>query len=118
MVFPGVLRGRPGPRLATTLANRPRRSLSSPRMLVPVSLAARPPSAAGAEEEKNDAAPGHFEDLSTRPEGPASAGARPHPSMASLFAYRFRVEIQLSSPRKRAQERFGGEPAFCAKKTS
>src|SRR5260370_1414676 len=36
MVFPGVLRGRPGPRLATTLANRPRRSLSSPRMLVRV----------------------------------------------------------------------------------
>ena len=32
MVFPGVLRGRPGPRLATTLTNRPRRSLSSPRM--------------------------------------------------------------------------------------
>ena len=30
MVFPGVLRGLPGPRLATTPTNRPRRSLSSP----------------------------------------------------------------------------------------
>src|SRR3954449_12113284 len=30
MVFPGVLRGLPGPRLATTPAKRPRRSLSSP----------------------------------------------------------------------------------------
>src|SRR5205807_6347788 len=28
--FPGVLRGLPGPRLATTPTNRPRRSLSSP----------------------------------------------------------------------------------------
>jgi hypothetical protein len=36
MVSPGVLRGRPGPRLATTLTSRPRRSLSSPRMLLPV----------------------------------------------------------------------------------
>src|ERR1700733_6067611 len=34
MVFPGVLRGRPGPRLATILTSRPRRSLSSPRMLL------------------------------------------------------------------------------------
>src|SRR5215207_540225 len=30
MVFPGVLRGLPGPRLATAPTNRPRRSLSSP----------------------------------------------------------------------------------------
>ena len=33
MVFPGVLRGRPGPRLATKPTNRPRRSLSSPWIL-------------------------------------------------------------------------------------
>jgi hypothetical protein len=33
MVFPGVLRGRPEPRLATTPTNRPRRSLSSPGVL-------------------------------------------------------------------------------------
>jgi hypothetical protein len=33
MVFPGVLRGRPGPRLATIHTSRPRRSLSSPWML-------------------------------------------------------------------------------------
>src|ERR1035441_10297594 len=32
MFFPGVLRGRPGPRLATTPTSRPRRSLSSPGM--------------------------------------------------------------------------------------
>ena len=33
MVFPGVLRGHPGPRLATIHTSRPRRSLSSPWML-------------------------------------------------------------------------------------
>ncbi len=33
---PGVLRGRPGPRLATTPTNRPRRSLSSPGVFVMV----------------------------------------------------------------------------------
>ena len=32
MFFPGVLRGRPGPRLATIPTSRPRRSLSSPGM--------------------------------------------------------------------------------------
>ena len=32
MVFPGVLRGRPGPRLATIHTSQPRRSLSSPWM--------------------------------------------------------------------------------------
>ena len=41
MVFPGVLRGRPGPRLATTPTNRPRRSLSSPGCCCSTSLAAR-----------------------------------------------------------------------------
>jgi hypothetical protein len=40
MVFPGVLRGRPGPRLATTPTSRPRRSLSSPGMYYPSSVAA------------------------------------------------------------------------------
>ena len=38
IVFPGVLRGLPGPRLATTPTNRPRRSLSSPGVYVPGSL--------------------------------------------------------------------------------
>src|SRR5436305_1709252 len=33
MVFPGVLRGLPGPRLATTPTNRPRRNLSSPGVI-------------------------------------------------------------------------------------
>ena len=32
-LFPGVLRGLPGPRLATTPTNRPRRSLSSPGVM-------------------------------------------------------------------------------------
>src|SRR5271167_1377212 len=39
MVFPGVLRGRPGPRLATILTSRPRRSLSSPGMYCSFSVA-------------------------------------------------------------------------------
>ena len=43
MVFPGVLRGRPGPRLATIQTNRPRRSLSSPWMfLLECSAVSRP----------------------------------------------------------------------------
>src|SRR5579859_2402977 len=40
MVFPGVLRGRPGPRLATIPTSRPRRSLSSPGMSTAGSVAA------------------------------------------------------------------------------
>src|SRR6478609_7580599 len=40
MVFPGVLRGLPGPRLATTPTSRPRRSLSSPGVHVQAILAA------------------------------------------------------------------------------
>ena len=42
MVFPGVLRGLPGPRLAATPANRPRRSLSSPGVPVPPSVSPPP----------------------------------------------------------------------------
>jgi hypothetical protein len=41
MVFPGVLRGRPGPRLATIHTSRPRRSLSSPWMYYQASVAPR-----------------------------------------------------------------------------
>jgi hypothetical protein len=40
MVFPGVLRGRPGPRLATIHTSQPRRSLSSPWMCTRSSVAA------------------------------------------------------------------------------
>ena len=40
MVFPGVLRGRPGPRLATIHTSRPRRSLSSPWMSFTVQCSA------------------------------------------------------------------------------
>jgi hypothetical protein len=39
--FPGVLRGRPGPRLATTPTNRPRRSLSSPGMCLQLKFSRR-----------------------------------------------------------------------------
>jgi hypothetical protein len=50
MVFPGVLRGRPGPRLATIHTSQPRRSLSSPWMFTCCSVAsvhAMPPRARG-----------------------------------------------------------------------
>ena len=70
MVFPGVLRGRPEPRLATILANRPRRSLSSPRMLARLksSGARQRRAGTGRQQQKSDAGPGRFEDPSTRPE--------------------------------------------------
>ena len=63
MVFPGVLRGRPGPRLATTPAKRPRRSLSSPGFLLLAVYPAgvrtpgrcRPPA-----PNENDAVPSHL----------------------------------------------------------
>src|SRR2546421_714349 len=55
--FPGVLRGRPGPRLATTPTNRPRRSLSSPGMRYASSVAPR-------RGQKNDAVPGRLRNLS------------------------------------------------------
>ena len=42
MVFPGVLRGRPGPRLATIHTSRPRRSLSSPWMHLLLECSVRP----------------------------------------------------------------------------
>src|SRR5450755_5126875 len=42
IVFPGVLRGRPGPRLATTPTSRPRRSLSSPGGMCCELIVARP----------------------------------------------------------------------------
>ena len=51
MVFPGVLRGRPGPRLATTHTSRPRRSLSSPGMYCP-SIVAAPASPSGEAQQQ------------------------------------------------------------------
>jgi hypothetical protein len=42
MVFPGVLRGLPGPRLATTPTDRPRRSLSSPGVYFAIQSSAGP----------------------------------------------------------------------------
>ena len=98
MVFPGVLRGRPGPRLATILTSRPRRSLSSPRMCCTISLAVTATSRFWARRRKKTtrsrAARGT---RSVRPESLPSWVARPHTSVASLFAARFRVWIQSSS---------------------
>src|SRR6185437_2171810 len=77
MVFPGVLRGRPEPRLATTPTSRPRRSLSSPGVTPNiVARACRPvqPRVHGLENEI-DADPSRFEDLCpARPGGLAVLG--------------------------------------------
>src|SRR5262249_3946282 len=62
MVFPGVLRGRPGPRLATTPTSQPRRSLSSPGRLP-------------CERSRgNDAVPAALRSLCSWPRGPSAAG--------------------------------------------
>ena len=66
MVFPGVLRGRPGPRLATILTNRPRRSLSSPRMSAALSVAASERTTRGGERKRRG--PGPLEEPA--PSGP------------------------------------------------
>jgi len=145
MVFPGVLRGRPGPRLATTPTNRPRRSLSSPGMLYRTILAvgrgrlhgrsarygsrrARSSSncRAGAHGPRQPARSTELE-LEGRRKRPApgqkttrsrvalrnllghtrratSLVARPHTSLASLFASRFRVWIQGTSEDETMQQ--------------
>ena len=98
MVFPGVLRGRPEPRLATTHTNRPCRSLSSPWMLLPLqSSLGRCERACGPGNE-SDADPGRSRNLPRSPPRGASSGSGggPHTSLASLFAARFRVWIQLN----------------------
>jgi hypothetical protein len=68
MFFPGVLRGRPGPRLATIHTSRPCRSLSSPWMLTALHSLAR---AAGSRVDRSapagtesDAVPSRFEEPS------------------------------------------------------
>src|SRR5580693_3780230 len=77
MVFPGVLRGRPGPRLATTHTSRPRRSLSSPWMSCWFSVAGL---------KQVDAVPGRFEEPHAgRPGGvPTVGGAALHLSGLAL----------------------------------
>src|SRR5438270_9278428 len=120
--FPGVLRGRPGPRLATTPTNRPRRSLSSPGMLYGTILAAgraeirAAPAPVQASQSALDRARSEGR-RGARPDGTkkttrprvavrnllgrarraTSLVARPHTSVASLFASRFRVWIQGTS---------------------
>src|ERR1700722_2426024 len=95
MVFPGVLRGRPGPRLATIHTSRLRRSLSSPWMCCPSSVAGPCPDEAHRQRVRElgegprtkrrtraelelkqvDAVPGRFEEpFAARPEGLAKIG--------------------------------------------
>ena len=75
MVFPGVLRGRPGPRLATTPTSRPRRSLSSPGMCCPLIVAAG--DAGGGAQNKSDADPSRLRNPPrVRPEGLSLVGWR------------------------------------------
>ena len=80
MVFPGVLRGLPGPRLATTPTNRPRRSLSSPGMFL------RSQCSRAARFNESDAVPGPLR--GTRPSGPRAfglGGAASHLSGLALW---------------------------------
>ena len=122
MVFPGVLRGRPGPRLATILTSRPRRSLSSPRMYCRPSVAGDNEETTRGEQKRRG--PGPLEEpvlvrpeglSSVRPEGRSWRVARPHTSVASLFATRFRVWIQSGSLPWRLQPLSEQHPARCEK---
>src|ERR1700730_8592538 len=106
MVFPGVLRGRPGPRLATILAEP-----TASKPVVPKDAFAAECSGAQlvgvrAEEARRDGrgskkrrGPGPLR--GPYPPGPRArlrlGGTASH-LMASLFAARFRVGTQLSSP--------------------
>src|SRR5271166_936917 len=110
MVFPGVLRGRPGPRLATTPTSRPRRSLSSPGMYCASSV---PPA------NKKRRGPKPLRGTRwVRPGGLSLRVARPHTSVASLFAARFRVWIESSWRADRVQPPWTFDPAPSAKMSS
>ncbi len=84
MVFPGVLRGRPGPRLATIHTSQPRRSLSSPWMFVYCSVASgrnqQPQIRRPRRLNEIDAVPGRLEEpFADRPESlPTIGGAASH----------------------------------------
>lgn len=67
-------------------------------------------------ENETDAVPSHFEEPApVRPEGPSWRVARPHTSVASLFAARFRVWIQRNQGDRRLQPRRGIDPAHSRK---
>src|SRR5436189_5845456 len=108
MVFPGVLRGRPGPRLATTPAKRPRRSLSSPGCPTAPSLPTLEAIAAGRRVlrtmpaggrlNESDAVPSHLgcsPPRRLREDSPWLQSGGPRNPWASLSAARFRVEVEL-----------------------
>src|SRR6202035_2343165 len=108
MVFRGVLRGRPGPRLATIHTSRPRRSLSSPWMLYLFSVAGP--------LERVDAVPGRFEEpLAGWPESPPGIGraalhlsglalAAPVPRLHPTYAYRERPSRGLGDSFRRLRK--------------
>src|SRR5689334_8626516 len=80
MVFPGVLRGLPGPRLATTPTSRPRRSLSSPGVYVQAIL---PGAASSTMSLSRRRGPGALRpQLPSDGEDGGSAAATPTPTLA------------------------------------
>src|ERR1700722_10547787 len=109
MVFPGVLRGRPGPRLATIHTSQPRRSLSSPWMHCPSSVA-------GALKQV-DAVPGRFEEpFAGRPESlPSIGGAALHLGGLALCGSGVRVFVQRTPLTELRQEGFSRFPAHSEK---
>src|SRR4029077_12974955 len=64
---------------------------------------------------QSDAAPGRSRNLSRSAEGRSVRVARPHTSVASLFAARFRVCLQLTLPRGQMQPLRALLPAPCEK---
>src|ERR1700731_3718211 len=91
LLFPGVLRGRPEPRLATIPAEPTVSKPVVPGNAFALSLAAPAPDARRRVGHKNDAAPGRFEDPPPQVRRPDVAGGAASHLVASLFAARFRV---------------------------
>src|SRR5690349_16127024 len=80
MVFPGVLRGLPGPRLATTPTSRPRRSLSSPGVYVQPILPGAASSTMALSRRRGPGA--RSAQLAGAGEARGSAAATPTPTLA------------------------------------
>src|SRR5665811_1671989 len=102
MVFPGVLRGRPGPRLATIHTNRPRRSLSSPWMYCAIQCSGHLNKSTRSRAALRNLSP-------VSPKASRRLVARPYTSVASLLRLGVRVYIQstpLESTRQEGIEQF------------